>query len=764
MTLTASRFPFASGLAAILAGLTSLAGCAGETARSAGPRVPSKLPSGMLHIAPELERVRAIPTSQEPPPRVIPQPKRLVFGKGGFRFGDGCPWAITENARKSPAERALGRLLRDELGLKPGQAGDLSPSGPWVLLRVGGGSRTSLVPSPDRPLPEWAKNPEGYRLEVDAEGAEIVAPTTRGIFYGVQTLAQLLRPARQAFHCPAVTVEDWPTLPFRGAHWFPSASGVPFHRKLIQRVMARYKLNYAVIQCEAARWESHPEIAAPDSIRKSDLRGLVDLCRENCIEPVPLVNCPGHGEWMFRNGQNHEFAEDPKIPYACCVNHPRSDAFIKDVLGEAVEVFRPRYFHLGHDEVTLRGRFPHPDCPRCRGRTVTDLVLGHARRLNDWLGKRNVRMMVWGDMLLAKGEVPDGAHAPGRAEARARRARLPRGILVADWHYGTGDRYPSLDLFHQKGLDTVACTWHEPLNIYRFAQAAIKSGVQAFRRSGVQGSRLLTPQHLNTPTPKAGCLGLLQTTWAGYFPNERVLEGEQFRQFAAFVLAAEYAWSGRGDPPDGLPYHAGTEFSRVYLREADSGKPMTLVDLSGAARVPRAVPLPPGESPDLRALPTGRRRLGGVVFRVPVHGVVVLGAGSGPEGTARGLTVEFHQEGPSPRASRTGVQAAGLALLNAALRTVPHGTRAARMTVEYTDGSRSTLDLVVGRATASRTRDTPVLRAPVAWRQRLPTGTSIALRVTRWKNPHPSREIARVRFDPVDPQAGWVLAGLTILE
>jgi hypothetical protein len=165
-------------------------------------------------------------------------------------------------------------------------------------------------------------------------------------------------------------------------------------------------------------------------------------------------------------------------------------------------------------------------------------MLGHARRMSGWLDRRGVKTILWGDMLFAKGEVPDAGHAPDPAEARARRAGLPRGIVVADWHYTTGDRYPSLELLKREGLETIACTWHEPMNIYRFAQAARQAGV----------------------------LGLLQTTWVGYFPDEQVLRSEA-RQFSAFILAAEYAWSGRPEPPAALPYDPAVEFSQAYFEK-----------------------------------------------------------------------------------------------------------------------------------------------------------------------------------------------------
>jgi hypothetical protein len=353
-------------------------------------------------------------------------------------------------------------------------------------------------------------------------------------------------------------------------------------------------------------------------------------------------------------------------------------------------------------------------------------------------------MMIWGDMLLASGEVPDAAHAPDPAEARARRAGLPRDVLVTDWHYGAGERFPGLDLFRKEGLSTVACTWYQPLNVYHFARAAI-------RNSKVE-SRTPKPDVPNArrSAPNAHCRGLLQTTWAGYFPDEPVLETE-LRQFAAFILAAEYAWSGRTEPPAALPYHHGGEFTRAYYGGRDRERKGLLIDLEPAADVDRDDWLGLGPGWDLSGAPSGEARFDDVLFRIPQR-TVVLGKRMAPEGSAAALTVKL------------ACKAGRLALLNSTVWGVPNGTIAARMTVEYADGSTSTEQLVAGRTTAHWTSDTPALRAPVGWRGTTPAATPRTLRVTWWDNPHPEREIARVRFEVADAEAGWALAGMTAIE
>ena len=123
-----------------------------------------------------------------------------------------------------------------------------------------------------------------------------------------------------------------------------------------------------------------------------------------------------------------------------------------------------------------------------------------------------------------------------------------------------------------------------------------------------------------------------------------------------------------------------------------------------------------------------------------------------PSGAAQSLTVQVRRK------------ARQVALLNAVTWSVPNGTAVARMTVEYVDGGRNTMDLTMGQTTASWMQDTPAVRAAIGWQAKSPAETPLALRVTRWDNPFPEKQIVQVRFESVGAEAGWVLAGMTLLH
>ena len=118
-----------------------------------------------------------------------------------------------------------------------------------------------------------------------------------------------------------------------------------------------------------------------------------------------------------------------------------------------------------------------------------------------------------------------------------RRAEIDRKTIIVDWHYAASADARSLEILRHDGFRVVAASWYTPENIFHLSQAALASGAE----------------------------GLLQTTWVGYFPDERAMK-RQLQQFNAFVLAAEYAWSGRMESPSQLGYDPKEVFRRAYTR------------------------------------------------------------------------------------------------------------------------------------------------------------------------------------------------------
>ncbi len=385
---------------------------------------------------------------------------------------------------------------------------------------------------------------EGYRIESKPGHIRVIGQDAQGLRHGVQSLVQLARPNRGQFQVPQGTIDDWPSLTYRGVHMFVGPEALSFQTRLLENVLAPAKYNQVVLQCERTDWRSLPGIKTDQFMTREDLRRLFALYRAAGINPVPLIQSFGHMGWIFNNGKNRDLAFNPEVLFSIDPRKPRTREVLSALWAEADKLLNPDTFHFGLDEVDMRG---WPNDPKL----VTDLWVPHVQWLGQLAKKHDAKMMVWGDKLLAPGEAPDAAHGHTPADAKARRDALPDGTLIGDWHYKDDPNpkiYTSLDLFKREGHIPIATTWNRPGNVYGFIHAAIDAGT-----------------------------GVLQSTWAGYESNESNMLRE-FDQFAAYILAGEYAWSGRKDLPGQIGYDTYEALQRAFY-----GGPVPTRPIEGVA-------------------------------------------------------------------------------------------------------------------------------------------------------------------------------------
>ena len=252
---------------------------------------------------------------------------------------------------------------------------------------------------------EWP-DPEHYTIHCDNNGILIGASSERGKFYAQKTLEQIVHSDADGSFIPACDIDDWPTMTFRGVHLFPGKDWLDFHRKLIERIFARFKLNSVVLECDFTKWEANPKLWTDISVPKDQLREYAKIVRDNFIEPIPLVQSLGHAEWMFKNGQNRELAEDPRACWAYDATNPATYDFIEKIYDEMIDIFHPKWFHIGHDEVVDRGEYPYRE--ESKKHTVADLFAMDVKKLDGYFRPKGIRMMLWGDMMLTKSESNDG--------------------------------------------------------------------------------------------------------------------------------------------------------------------------------------------------------------------------------------------------------------------------------------------------------------------------------------------------------------------
>ena len=255
-------------------------------------------------------------STQEPAFSVVPWPLDVQLAGGSFELN-----ADTRIVASDPSVAELQRLaaylarpIREDTGL-PLEIGSVSgpvPANAIVLALEEGWSG---------PTAPYARD-ESYRLRVDPERIVITARTPAGLFYGIQTLRQLLRPP--AIRIAAVDIRDRPRFRYRGMHLDVGRHffSVAFIKRYID-LLAMYKLNtFHWHLTEDQGWriaiDAYPRLAEVASCRtetiveknfdpyvgdgtpycgyytKDEIRAIVAYAAERYVNVIPEVEMPGH--------------------------------------------------------------------------------------------------------------------------------------------------------------------------------------------------------------------------------------------------------------------------------------------------------------------------------------------------------------------------------------------------------------------------------------------------------------------------------------
>jgi hypothetical protein len=459
-----------------------------------------------------------IPPVMEDHPLVIPKPSRLDYGKDYYVFPE-------------KQEDQLDSLQIKFLELFASK---------WT-------SEKKYLPV-IQPEKRELGNEEAYQIEVNKEGISLVYQTSAGLQHALYTLLQLTVIKNERPQIPTLFLEDKPITAWRGIHLFTGPTSLNFHKRQFEKILLPFKVNKVVVQCEQAAWKSFPNIQNAISISLKDLKESFDFFRKYEVEPIPLIQSLGHMEWFFKPMENRFMAVNPSYPYTLNPTLPSSKEAVLSIWKEAISLLAPKTIHVGFDEIGMIGFHE----PRENEIKYWDIQL----RLMDSMAKANkLGLMIWGDMGLSPSECPDACNGLNDVRAKTIRNTIPKGTYVADWHYLNNNDpsvyLPNLKTWLKDGQIPIASTWFYPNNISGFIKAA---------------------QQVNA--------GVLQTTWADFESSEKNMF-LNMEQFGAYIMALDYAWSGRTELPEALPYRPIEKWNALYF---DQAKPMNI--LSGPSFSP----------------------------------------------------------------------------------------------------------------------------------------------------------------------------------
>ncbi|MFX0156191.1 MAG: beta-N-acetylhexosaminidase [Candidatus Hodarchaeota archaeon] len=416
---------------------------------------------------------------------------------------------------------------------------------------------------------------EGYKIEISSKDINITAPYPAGIFYGIQTLRQLLpfeiennvRVEGIEWQIPCLKLKDFPRFSWRGfmldeARHFQGKKTV----KKILDIMSLLKLNkfhWHLTDDQGWRIEikKYPKLIEIGSKREEtqvgglfskkrdgipysgyysqeDAREIIEFANERFIQIIPEIDMPGHTRaalasypnlsckgYPFRVSTHWRFNKD-----ILCIGKEKVFEFIQNVLKEIIRLFPSSTLHIGGDEVH-KGRWK--ECPDCQLRleqeglrSERELQTYFTNRVLAFLNKPTQKAIIWNDAL-KKELVGRPICQFWRREMKEVLDYLKNGgnVIMSDFKYTYLDH---------------SYTYTSLKKAYKFEPV---------------------PKKLEEKYHKH-VLGLEAPLWSEYIPNIKRLEWQTFPRLIAF---AEIGWT----PKNKKNFTSFQERLKIFFKRLD---------------------------------------------------------------------------------------------------------------------------------------------------------------------------------------------------
>ena len=406
--------------------------------------------------------------------RIIPYPRKVerldarMPLRGTVTIG-----VASQIASEAAEDKFAASLLAEEIQ-------SATHAGVRVSVRIGGTGGNIVLTRKDAPA---ELGDEGYRITATAKNVRVIARTAAGIFYGVQTLRQMV----EADGIPAATINDWPAMRWRGLHDDLSRGPVPTTEYIKRqiRTVAEYKINlYSFYIEHTYAYKSQPLIGPPGgSLTESEVKELVAYARRYHVEIVPEQQTFGHLHHVLKYEKYADIAET-QFGHVVTPANPKTYEFIKSLYDEIVPLYPGPFLHVGGDETFELGQGKAKEMVEKEG--AGRVYFNHMIKVSEMLAPYKKRLMFWGDI------------AQGHPELLK---ELPKDLVVMAWGYNAAPNYDrQIKPFRDAGLDVMVCPGVNNWNrVFPNLDQAIPN-IRVFTRDG----------------QKYGAIGQVNTTWDDY--------------------------------------------------------------------------------------------------------------------------------------------------------------------------------------------------------------------------------------------------------
>ncbi len=433
---------------------------------------------------------------------IIPKPLNIEVHEGYFTINSQTTFIVSHYYKTNKIAIELKNYIKDTLGLNL----SFSTTAEYKII---------------------LKNVEtqyAYEISVESDAIIIQAPDEKGLFYGVQTLKQLIVQYKR--HIPKMMIKDRPAFENRGFYHDVTRGKVPTLKTLKSLVdtMAFFKLNQLQLYVEHTfLFSGHSEVwTVTDPLTAEEIIQLDLYCRERHVELVPSITTFGHLYEALQTDSFKHLSEIERFEEFSFYDRMRhhtlnttlenSVTFVKQMMDDFVPLFSSNKLNICADETFDLGEGKSKALAETIGKS--QLYVDYLNQIIEHARTYDKEIMFWGDMIL---EHPQYVQ------------ELPKDLICLNWWYDREYPEEKIKFIADQGFKQYVCPgvngWNRLMNNHCLAYDNIK----------------MMAKH----GEKYKAIGILNTDW-GDFGHWNYL----YNSFPGLVYGSAFSWGDNRDFAD----------------------------------------------------------------------------------------------------------------------------------------------------------------------------------------------------------------------
>ena len=338
---------------------------------------------------------------------LLPVPQHVNFSSKTFSFDN--DWTVENiSAQNKMAHECLIKVLKEKAnGFTSVSKNVIEKSSHHKIHLIIKEGSVHMESTMDTNKIEIEK--QAYRIILSDTGISITANASQGLFYGVQTLLQLIKFQKEKVLLPEGEIVDWPDMSVRMIYWDDAHHlEKPEALKEIIRNAAYYKINAVAIKLEGHfQYKSAPAIVEPYALSENEYHEFTEYAKSYFVDIVPYLDAPAHVSFILKHPEYTSLRAFPNSNYEFSVINPYTDTLLLKMFAELIKANEGgKYILLSTDEPYYVGKAPGEQQQAktlgSRGKLLAQFI----SRIANELHKQGRKVIFWGEYPLTPSDIP----------------------------------------------------------------------------------------------------------------------------------------------------------------------------------------------------------------------------------------------------------------------------------------------------------------------------------------------------------------------